>query len=808
VHQEERNQLKSVAFPILILFIMAFSTFTILPLQMGHAQLVGTMCIEPAISQATAPTSCSMTPVFLGGSQFTPSSTFTLEVDVAGSDTTNGFEVAVITDPNVLLPTSANISGTGTLVNILGSPLTLVNCINNGVGGASTNCVPGIDGNGVAHMAVTSLGGLSSPPTTGRLMYVNYQVIGVSSGSLITYVQNADPTICGASSHSPDCVFISNGGGGFDTENIQTARFVNIPYFTMSSNPESIQVPQGSNANSTIILTSHSGFTGPVTLDASITPTGPTKAFNTTTVTLIADGTGGSLLTVSAGPLVPVGSYTVNVTGTDPTQQRFVFVAITVVIPDFTVTPVPASLKISLGKNGTSTISLSSQNGFKGTVNLSASISSPGPVLSFDTTTVVLGIGETKASLLTVSTKSAPIGNYDITITATNDTSVPQHTTIITLQLVSPDFTIKASQSSFTIPPSGPVETSTITLESHNGFNGTIDLSVSIIPSSNGVAAVPSPASIVLDNTNQGMISGSTLAITVGSSAGIGTYTIIVVGTNRTTTLTHNVNITLIVPPPDFGLAAQFNSLIIQAGNSNSTILTVNSLNLFTGTISFAANSTTTSPTPNFAPASITLTSTITSGTTTLTVSTTETILPGNYTMTVNATSAGLPHQLKIIIIVTPPLPRIQLGTPSLSVTSITAGKLVTLTVKVTNTGNVNVNITVVMDVNNGNANVTVDHHNIILATGQSTTVTLQWDTTNYATGNYNVYARAMGMTSSNVNQASAPLTETVNAAPVNQGFQLPGGNLLWIAIAAVAIIMAASLFLLRRRTPRTQASL
>lgn len=281
-----------------------------------------------------------------------------------------------------------------------------------------------------------------------------------------------------------------------------------------------------------------------------------------------------------------------------------------------------------------------------------------------------------------------------------------------------------------------------------------------------------------------------------------------VVGTNRTTTLTHNVNITLIVPPPDFGLAAQFNSLIIQAGNSNSTILTVNSLNLFTGTISFAANSTTTSPTPNFAPASITLTSTITSGTTTLTVSTTETILPGNYTMTVNATSAGLPHQLKIIIIVTPPLPRIQLGTPSLSVTSITAGKLVTLTVKVTNTGNVNVNITVVMDVNNGNANVTVDHHNIILATGQSTTVTLQWDTTNYATGNYNVYARVMGMTSSNVNQASAPLTETVNAAPVNQGFQLPGGNLLWIAIAAVAIIIAASLFLLRRRTPRAQASL
>ena len=787
---------------------MALSIVTIFPLQKGHAQLVGTVCVDPAIAQATAPTDCSTAPVFLGGAQFIVGSTFTLEVDVAGSDTTNGFEVAVMTDPNVLLPTSANITGTGTLVNILGSPLALVNCINNGVGGSATNCVAGIDGNGVAHMSVVSLGGLSAPPTTGRLMYVNYQVTGVSSGSPITYVQNPDPTICGASSHPPDCVFISNGGGGFDPENVQTATFANTPYFAISSNPASIQVPRGSNANSTIILTSHLGFTGPVTLGATSTPTGPTTGFNTTIVTLIADGTGGSLLTVSAAQSVPTGSYTVNVTGTSGLQQRFVLLAITVVVPDFTITPIPASLKILQGKNGTSTISLSSQNGFKGTVELSASISSSGPVLSFNTTTVVLGIGETKSSLLTVSTKSASGANYNITITATNDTSAPRHTAIITLQVVSPDFTIKTSQSSFTIPAGGPVNTATLTLESQNGFNGTIDLSVSIIPSSNGIAAVPSPSSVVLNNTNLGKIGGSTLAITVSSGASYGTYTIMVVGTNRTTTLTHNVNITLVVPPPNFGLAAESTSLIIQAGNTNSTTITVNSLNLFTGTISFAANSTTMSPAPNFAPASVTLTSMITSGTTTLTVSTTETIVPGEYTMTLNATSPGLIHQLTITLIVTPPLPRIQLGTPGLSTTSINAGQLVTLTVRVTNTGNVNVNITVVMDVSNGNANVTVDRHNIILATGQNSLVTLRWNTTNYATGNYNVYARVIGMTSSNVNQASAPLTETVSAAPVNPGSSLPGGNLLWIAIAAIAIVVVASFFLFRRRTRPAQGSL
>jgi len=112
------------------------------------------------------------------------------------------------------------------------------------------------------------------------------------------------------------------------------------------------------------------------------------------------------------------------------------------------------------------------------------------------------------------------------------------------------------------------------------------------------------------------------------------------------------------------------------------------------------------------------------------------------------------------------------------------------------------------MDVSNGNANVTVDRHNIILATGQNSLVTLRWNTTNYATGNYNVYARVIGMTSSNVNQASAPLTETVSAAPVNPGSSLPGGNLLWIAIAAIAIVVVASFFLFRRRTRPAQGSL
>src|SRR6266568_4546525 len=196
----------------------------------AHAQFIGTVCIDPAIAQATAPTGCSTSPVALGGTQFVVGSKFTLEVDLAGSDIMNGFEVAVMTDPTVLNPASTNASGSATLINTIGgSPFPLVNCIN----GAGMNCVTGIDGPGVAHLSEVALGGLSTAPTTGRLMYVTYNVMGLSSGSPVGYVVTTPLGVgaCAGSSNSTaagdTCVFVANGGGGFDTENVQTATFAN-----------------------------------------------------------------------------------------------------------------------------------------------------------------------------------------------------------------------------------------------------------------------------------------------------------------------------------------------------------------------------------------------------------------------------------------------------------------------------------------------------------------------------------------------------------------------------------------------------
>src|SRR6266702_2856995 len=334
----------------------------------AHAQFIGTVCIDPAIAQATAPAGCSTAPVTLGGTSLTVGSTFSLEVDVAGSDTTNGFEVAVMTDPNVLLPLSANITGAGTLVNILGSPLTLVNCINNGVGGSATNCVPGIDGLGVAHMAVTSLGGLSNPPTTGRLMYVNYQVKSLTTGSPIVYVQNADPTICGASSHPPDCVFISICNDGSTTENIQTASFAN-------------QVLD--NTSTSVVCSPNTIVPGATsTCTASVSDT--TTPANTPTGTVSFTSSNTAVGTVSASCVLTSGSCAVTFTSVGPTGTI-------TVTNDNTTTAVscaPASINIggtstctasvtdttNAARTATGTVSFTSSNTAVGTVAASCTL--------------------------------------------------------------------------------------------------------------------------------------------------------------------------------------------------------------------------------------------------------------------------------------------------------------------------------------------------------------------------------------------------------------------------------------------------
>jgi hypothetical protein len=91
-------------------------------------------------------------------------------------------------------------------------------------------------------------------------------------------------------------------------------------------------VSRGSSATSTITVSSLSGFTGTVSLSASVAPSvhhSPTATLNPSSVTLTSSPAS-SILTVNTRS-TPVGTYIVTVTGTSGTQTAAVQITVNVI---------------------------------------------------------------------------------------------------------------------------------------------------------------------------------------------------------------------------------------------------------------------------------------------------------------------------------------------------------------------------------------------------------------------------------------------------------------------------------------------
>jgi len=112
--------------------------------------------------------------------------------------------------------------------------------------------------------------------------------------------------------------------------------------FSISASPTSMTVATGSSGTSTISLSSLYGFTGSVSLTAtvapmdissSLSPAYPTASLNPASVNLPASGTGASTLIVSASLLTIPGTYKVTVTAHSQTLTHSTTVIVTVPLP-------------------------------------------------------------------------------------------------------------------------------------------------------------------------------------------------------------------------------------------------------------------------------------------------------------------------------------------------------------------------------------------------------------------------------------------------------------------------------------------
>jgi hypothetical protein len=194
------------------------------------------------------------------------------------------------------------------------------------------------------------------------------------------------------------------------------------------------------------------------------------------------------------------------------------------------------------------------------------------------------------------------------------------------------DFTLSASPASLTITQ-GNIGTSTISVNPINGFSGTVNLSISGLPS--GVTANFNPSSAT---------SASTLTLTVGSAAATGTFTLTISGTSATLTRTTTMTLTVNAPAvPDFSLSASPASLSLRRSASGASTITVNPVNGFSGSVDLSIAGLPAGVTASFNPSTTTTTST-------LTITASSTVKTGAATLTVTGVSGALTHTTTIAL--------------------------------------------------------------------------------------------------------------------------------------------------------------
>jgi len=201
------------------------------------------------------------------------------------------------------------------------------------------------------------------------------------------------------------------------------------PDFGLTSNPSSVAILLGSNANSTITVSSINNFAGTITFSANSSPAGPTTSFGANPVMVSSGGTANSRLTISIPQTISLGLYSITVTGTNSSgsPSHTTAISVTVTKPDFSITSSPTSLTVAPNSSGTTSITVTSTNGFSGTLTLSATVSPSGPQLSLNPSSVTLISGGSASSNLTVSTASSGLystsvaqGNYLVNVTASS----------------------------------------------------------------------------------------------------------------------------------------------------------------------------------------------------------------------------------------------------------------------------------------------------------------------------------------------------------------------------------------------------
>ena len=201
------------------------------------------------------------------------------------------------------------------------------------------------------------------------------------------------------------------------------------PDFSLSASPASQTVTTGNSTSYTVTVTPSGGFSSDVTLSVSGVPSGASADFTPNPIT---GGSGSSTLLVNSGSAA-AGTYTLTITGSaiGGAITHTTTVTLTITAPsagDFSISASPGTVVTRTNSTALYTVSVTPSGGFSGNVTLSVSGVPGGASGSFSPNPIAGG-----SSTLSVSTGSAAIGNYTLTITGTS--GVLSHSTSVSLKI-------------------------------------------------------------------------------------------------------------------------------------------------------------------------------------------------------------------------------------------------------------------------------------------------------------------------------------------------------------------------------------
>lgn len=254
--------------------------------------------------------------------------------------------------------------------------------------------------------------------------------------------------------------------------------------FSLTTSVTSVTTVPGGTAGYGINLQGTGGFSDNVSLSASGLPPGATASFGTNPSFVDSSLASGSTLWISTSSTTPIGSSSIQITGTTSTgATHSINVSLNIVAsghPDYTLEMTPTTQYVSAGHAVTYTIKVVPVSGFTGTVVLSANTVPGAVLLGWNSTTPVtaqnpsisipVGGGAPGAATLTVATTSTnPPGSYAVTVTGTSGSL--SHTAAGTLDI---DLFSAIGSTSAPLYPGASAQPITVTLTDPYNYGVTL----------------------------------------------------------------------------------------------------------------------------------------------------------------------------------------------------------------------------------------------------------------------------------------------------------------------------------------------